>query len=61
MQMPETTSGMEYREFVITGKVWSGSNEQAKHSLFWSIRNSEWDSEIEIEQIKINERVNQNG
>ncbi len=43
----------EYRKFVITGKVLSGNNSHAHHSLFWAIRNSEWDSEIVIDGITV--------
>ena len=51
-------SDMENRKFVITGKVFSGSDEHAHHSLFWAIRNSEWDGEIAIEEIKIEGETN---
>jgi len=43
----------EYRSFTITGKVLSGNNSHAHHSLFWAIRNSEWDSEIMIDSIEV--------
>jgi hypothetical protein len=44
-------------EFVIRGKVFAGNESHAKHSLFWAIRNSEWDGEIFIDEIYI-EREN---
>jgi hypothetical protein len=49
-------SDKENYEFVLRGKVFAGSDEHAKHSVFWAIRNSEWDGEISIDDIKI-ERV----
>jgi hypothetical protein len=46
-------SDMKNRTFVITGKVFSGSDKNAEHSLFWALRNSEFDGEIFIDEIKI--------
>ena len=46
-------SEMKNREFVIRGKVFSGSEQHAKHSLFWAIRNSEFDGDIFIDEIKL--------
>jgi len=46
-------SEMKNRQFVIRGKVFSGSEEHAKHSVFWAIRNSEFDRDIFIDDIEI--------
>lgn len=49
---------MKNREFVIRGKVFSGSDKHAEHSLFWAIRNSEFDGEIYIDKITIERETN---
>lgn len=51
-------SEMKNREFVIRGKVFSGSDDHAKHSVFWAIRNSEFDSDIFIDEIQIEGETN---
>lgn len=44
---------LTYRTFTITGKVLSGSDSHAEHSVYWAIRNSEYDPDILITQITI--------
>lgn len=51
---------MAYREFVVRGRVYSGNETHAKHSVYWSLANSEWSDQILIDGIEINERENQN-
>ena len=51
-------SEMENYEFVLRGKVFAGSETHAEHSVFWAIRNSEWDGEIFIDNIKIEREKN---
>jgi hypothetical protein len=46
---------MKFREFVIRGKVYSGNDSHARHSVYWAIRNSEADSDILISDIEITE------
>ena len=46
---------MKFREFVIRGKVYSGNESHAEHSVYWAIRNSEADSDILISDIEITE------
>jgi len=54
--MDDDKSDMKYREFTITGRVYSGSDDHAKHLAFWAIRNSEHDSEILIDTLEIGEK-----
>ena len=51
-------SDMKNHEFVLRGKVFAGNESHAEHSLFWAIRNSEWDAEIIIDEIKIERESN---
>jgi hypothetical protein len=51
MALPEPER--HYREFTITGKVYSGNESHAEWLLYWAIRNSEADSEILIDKITI--------
>lgn len=43
----------KYREFTITGKIYSGNDSHAHHQLFWALRNSESDSAILINDITV--------
>lgn len=51
-------SEMKNREFVIRGKVFSDSEQHAEHSLFWAIRNSEFDADIFIDEIRVEREIN---
>jgi hypothetical protein len=51
-------SNKENYHFVVRGKVFAGSDKHAEHSVFWAIRNSEWDGEILIDDIKIERETN---
>lgn len=44
---------MKFRAFTITGAVYSGNEDHAKHTLFWAIRNSAADTEILLKEINI--------
>jgi urease accessory protein UreH len=52
---------MQYRDFTVTGRVYSGNKSHAKHSVYWAIRNSEQGNEILIDNIKITERQTNHG
>jgi hypothetical protein len=44
---------MAYREFTITGKIYSPNESVAKHRVYWAIANSEHQDEFLIEDITI--------
>ena len=44
-----------YREFTVTGKIYSPKRSIAEYRMFWALRNSEWDDSILIDNIKIEE------
>lgn len=44
---------MQYREFTVTGRVYSGSADHAKHRVFWAISDSEYEDEFLIDKIVI--------
>jgi len=44
-----------YREFTVTGKIYSPKQSIAEYRMFWALRNSEWDDSILIDNIKIEE------
>lgn len=46
---------MKYRHFVIRGRVYSGNESHAAHTVYWAIGNSEADSDILIDDIQIAE------
>lgn len=39
--------------FTISGVIWAGSENHAKHSLFWMIENSEWCSDVINKEITV--------
>jgi len=53
-------SEMAFRDFVVTGRVYSGNESHASHTIFWALTNSDHNDEILIQNIKINEGENQN-
>lgn len=44
-----------FRTFTISGKVYSGNESHARHTVYWALRNSEADSEILIEELAVGE------
>lgn len=46
---------MGYRDFTVTGRVYSGNNNHAEHIVYWAIRNSEHDSDVIIHSVQINQ------
>ena len=44
---------MKYREFTVTGKIYSPNESVAKHRVYWAIRNSENEGEFLIGNITI--------
>jgi len=46
-------SDMRYREFTLRGRVYSGNESHARHSVYWSIGASPYDSDILIDEIQI--------
>lgn len=49
----------EWYEFELKGKVQAGSLDHAKHSVYWAIRNSEWDDMILIKDTLVNKEGNE--
>ena len=49
------TDEMTYRDFTVTGRVYSGNNNHAEWVLYWAIRNSEHDENIIIHSVEINQ------
>jgi hypothetical protein len=45
----------EFRHFTVTGKVYSGNASHAKHSIYWALRNSQYDDELLIDTVEISE------
>lgn len=48
---------MRFYTFTVQGKVYAGNEAHAKHSVYWALRNSEYDDElleinVEIEETK---------
>ncbi len=46
-------SEMEYREVTVTARIYSGSDDHAKHGVFWALSESEHIESILIDEIKI--------
>jgi len=46
---------MAYRTVDMRARVYSGSDDHAKHTLYWAVRNSESDGDIIIAEIKVEE------
>lgn len=44
---------MTYRDFTITGRVYSGNESHAKHLVYWAIRNSETEEDVIIHSVTI--------
>lgn len=44
-----------YREFTVTGKIYSPKQSIAEYRMFWALRNSEWDDSILIDDIEVRE------
>lgn len=44
---------MKFREFTVTGKIYSPNPSVAKHRVYWAIRNSENEGEFLIGDITI--------
>lgn len=44
-----------FREFTVTGKIYSPKPSVAEHRVYWALRNSEYDDVILIDNIKIEE------
>lgn len=49
-------SEMEFREVTIKARVYSGSDDHAKHEVFWALTESEHMDFILIDEIKIGEK-----
>jgi hypothetical protein len=49
-------SEMEYREVTVNARVYSGSDDHAKHGVFWALSESEHIESILIDEIKIGEK-----
>ena len=49
MDSPEMT----YRDFTITGRVYSGNESHAEHLVYWAIRNSETEEDVIIHSVTI--------
>ena len=46
-------SEMAYRTVTVTARVYSGSDDHAKHTVYWALQDQEWDvlvSELEIKE-----------
>lgn len=57
---------MAYRDFTVTGRVYSGTNHHAEHIIYWALRNSEHDGDVIIHSVQIKQpkkqrREKQNG
>lgn len=44
---------MKFREFVVRGKVYSGSRDHAKHTVYWSLNSEENGDIFLIEEIQV--------
>jgi hypothetical protein len=44
---------MAYREFTVTGKIYSPNESVAKHRVYWAIANSEHQDEFLIDEVTI--------
>ena len=46
-------SDMEFRDVTIVARVYSGSDDHAKHGVFWALSESEHIESILIDDIKV--------
>jgi len=53
--MPDVEDEMQFRTFVVRGRVYSGNRSHAKHSIYWALADSGWSDEILIDEITITE------
>lgn len=44
-----------YREFTVTGKIYSPKRSIAEYRVYWALRNSEFDDAILIDDIAVGE------
>lgn len=49
----QTEYEMAYRSFVMRGRVYSGNESHARHSVYWAINSSPYDTDILIDDIEI--------
>lgn len=50
-------SDMEYRTVTLTARVYSGSDDHAKHTVFWALQDLDWDVLVnQLEVVKEKDR-----
>ena len=54
--MSEETK-MQYYWFEIVGKVYAGSLDHARHTVYWSLDNGDTDSQIIVKEINVDEPI----